>query len=191
MRNRIFAGEFGAGDTMDIYLPHFSFPIFYSLLILGILSSVFIPVFAEYEARSKEEAWRLANVVLTVFCTVFAVCAAIAAVFAPWLAELVAPGFDGEKQAQTALLMRIMFLSPILLGASNIIGNKLQARRRFFTFALAPVMYNIGIIIGALFFVKPFGVAGLAVGVVLGALLHFLDSDPGGCTARVFLQANV
>ena len=179
VRNRIFAGEFGAGDTMDIYFAAFLIPDFlYSLLILGILSSVFIPVFAEYEARSKEEAWRLANVVLTVFCTVFAVCAAIAAVFAPWLAELVAPGFDGEKQAQTALLMRIMFLSPILLGASNIIGNMLQARRRFFTFALAPVMYNIGIIIGALFFVKPFGVAGLAVGVVLGALLHFLIQIP-------------
>ena len=126
----------------------------------------------------KEEAWRLANVVLTVFCAVFAVCAAIAAVLASWLVALVAPGFDGEKQAQTALLMRIMFVSPILLGASNIIGNMLQARRRFFTFALAPVMYNIGIIIGALFFVKPFGVAGLALGVVLGALFHFLIQIP-------------
>ncbi|MBI5913648.1 murein biosynthesis integral membrane protein MurJ [Candidatus Azambacteria bacterium] len=179
LRNRIFAGEFGAGDTMDVYFAAFLIPDFlYSLLILGILSSVFIPVFAEYEARNKEEAWRLANVVLTVFCTVFAVCAAIAAVFAPWLVALVAPGFDGEKQAQTALLMRIMFLSPILLGASNIIGNMLQARRRFFAFALAPVMYNIGIIIGALFLVKPFGVAGLAVGVVLGALLHFLIQIP-------------
>ena len=179
VRNRIFAGEFGAGDTMDIYFAAFLIPDFlYSLLILGILSSVFIPVFAEYDARSKEEAWRLANVVLTVFCTVFAVCAAIAAVFAPALVALVAPGFDGEKQVQTALLMRIMFLSPILLGASNIIGNMLQARRRFFTFALAPVMYNIGIIIGALFLVKPFGVAGLAVGVVLGALLHFLIQIP-------------
>lgn len=179
LRNRIFAGEFGAGNTLDMYFAAFLIPDFlYSLLILGVLSSVFIPVFAEYEARSREEAWRLANVVLTMCLAALAVCAAIAAVLSPWLVTIIAPGFNAAKQAQTAMLMRIMFLSPILLGISNIVGNMLQAHKRFFAFALAPVMYNIGIIIGALFLVKPFGIIGLAMGVVLGALLHLFTQLP-------------
>ena len=179
LRNRIFAGEFGAGDTMDVYFAAFLIPDFlYNLFIIGILSSVFIPIFAEYLTRNKEEAWRLASVVITLCIAALAVFAAVAAIFAPWIVTLIAPGFTPEKHAQTAALMRIMFLSPILLGTSNIIGNILQVHKRFFSFALAPVMYNIGIILAALFLIKPFGITGLAIGVVLGALLHLLIQLP-------------
>lgn len=173
LRNRIFAGEFGAGDTMDVYFAAFLIPDFlYNLFIIGILSSVFIPIFAEYLTQSKEEAERLAGAVVTACIAALAAFAAVAAITAPWIVELIAPGFTPEKQAQTAMLMRIMFLSPILLGTSNIIGNILQVHKRFFSVAVAPVMYNIGIILAALFLVKPFGIIGLAIGVVLGALLH-------------------
>lgn len=179
LRNRIFAGEFGAGDTMDVYFAAFLIPDFlYNLFIIGILSSVFIPIFAEYLTRNKEEAWRLASIVITLCITGLAVFAAIAAICAPWIVTLIAPGFTPEKHAQTAALMRIMFLSPILLGVSNIIGNILQVHKRFFSFAVAPVMYNIGIILGALFLVGKFGITGLAIGVVFGALLHFLIQLP-------------
>lgn len=179
LRNRIFAGEFGAGDTMDVYFAAFLIPDFlYNLFIIGILSSVFIPIFAEYVARDKEEAWRLASIVITLCVSGLAVFAIIAAVFAPLLVTLIAPGFTPEKQEATAGLMRIMFLSPILIGVSNILGNILQVHKRFFSFAVAPVMYNIGIIMGALFLVGKFGITGLAIGVVFGALLHFLIQLP-------------
>jgi len=164
---------------MDMYFAAFLIPDFvYSLFIVGMLSSVFIPVFADYKERSQSEAWRLANVVLTIFVALVAVFAFIAILFAPALVSLVAPGFDATKQAGTVALMRIMFLSPILLGISHVVGSILQAHKLFFSFALAPVMYNIGIVIGALFFVGPFGATGLAFGVVLGALLHLLVQVP-------------
>ncbi len=179
VRNRIFAGEFGAGDTLDIYFAAFRIPdFFYNILIVGILSAVFIPVFSEYLARDEKEAWKLANTVLSVFLLIFIGFCLVAIVFAPELIAVVAPGFNAEKRQAAVELTRIMFLSPILLGISNIIGNILQVKKMFFSFALAPVMYNIGIIIGALFFIKPFGVAGLAYGVVLGALLHLLIQLP-------------
>lgn len=175
VRNRIFAGEFGAGDTLDVYFAAFRIPDFlYNILIIGILSSVFIPVFSEYLARNEKEAWKLANTVMTAFLVVFIVCCLFAILFAPQLISLVAPGFDGAKKEMAVTLTRIMFLSPVLLGISNIVGNMLQVYKMFFSFALAPVMYNIGIIIGAVFFVKPLGVTGLAWGVVLGALLHLI-----------------
>lgn len=175
VRNRIFAGEFGAGDTLDIYFAAFRIPDFlYNILIIGILSSVFIPVFSEYLARSEKEAWKLANTIMTAFLVVFIVCCIFAIVFAPQLISLVAPGFDGVKKEMTITLTRIMFLSPVLLGISNIVGNMLQVYKMFFSFALAPVMYNVGIIIGAVFFVKPLGITGLAWGVVLGAFFHLI-----------------
>lgn len=179
VRNRIFAGEFGAGDTMDMYFAAFLIPDFlYNLFIVGMLSSVFIPVFTDMRERSQEEAWRLTNVVLTTFVAALALCALAAVVCAPVLVKLVAPGFDSAKQEGAAALMRVMFLSPILLGISNVVGSVLQAHKMFFSFALAPVMYNIGIIIGAIFLIKPLGVVGLAWGVVLGALLHLVVQLP-------------
>jgi len=70
------------------------------------------------------------------------------------------------------MLTRIMFLSPIFLGVSGIFGGILNSFKRFLIYSIAPLLYNLGIITGALFFVKPFGIAGLAWGVVLGAFLH-------------------
>ncbi|MBI1755374.1 murein biosynthesis integral membrane protein MurJ [Candidatus Azambacteria bacterium] len=179
VRNRIFAGEFGAGDVMDTYFAAFLIPDFvYNLFIVGMLSSVFIPVFAHYRRQSLQEAWHLTHIVLTVFVTAVACAALVAMAFAPELISLVAPGFSPEKQKSAVALMRVMFLSPVLLGISHVVGSILQAHKMFFSFALAPIMYNTGIIIGAVFFVKYFGVIGLAMGVVLGALLHLAIQLP-------------
>lgn len=175
IRNRIFAGEFGAGDTLDIYFAAFRIPDFiYNLLIIGVLGSVFIPVFAEYLARGKKEAWRFANNVLTVFAAGVAIFSIVAIIFAPQIISLIAFGFDAQKQQATVALTRIMFLSPLLLGISSIIGSILQTNKMFFSFAVAPVFYNIGIILGAVFFVDFFGIIGLAIGVALGAFLHLI-----------------
>lgn len=175
VRNRIFAGEFGAGDTLDIYFAAFRVPDFiYNLLIIGVLGSVFIPVFSEYMEKDKKEAWRFANDVLTIFTVGIAVFSLLAIMFAPQLISLIAFGFDAQKQQATVTLTRVMFLSPLLLGISSIVGSILQTNKMFFSFAVAPVFYNIGIIVGAVFFTKFFGVLGLAFGVVLGAFLHLL-----------------
>jgi putative peptidoglycan lipid II flippase len=92
--------------------------------------------------------------------------------------KLVAPGFTPEQMSVTVTLTRIMFLSPIFLGMSGIIGGVVQSFKRFFVYSLAPIFYNIGIIVGALFLVPFFGIYGLAWGVVLGALAHLLVQIP-------------
>lgn len=181
-RDRVLAGEFGAGPELDIYYAAFRIPDFiYNLLIFGSLSAAFIPLFATYltSPNDRSEGFRFANVVLStgVVIVLPIVCAGI--LFAPIITKLfVAPGFSQEAQATTVLMTRIMFLSPVLLGVSGLVGSILQSFRRFFVYSLAPIFYNIGIIAGALFITPYLGVIGLAWGVVLGAFLHLLIQLP-------------
>ena len=91
----------------------------------------------------------------------------------PHLVFFIAPGFTQYYQAKVVLLARIMLLSPILLGLSNLFGTITQLFQRFFIFSLSPIFYNVGIIIGAIFLYPIFGIVGLVYGVILGALVHF------------------
>jgi putative peptidoglycan lipid II flippase len=180
LRDRILASQFGAGDTLDIYYAAFRVPdLIYNLLILGALSAAFIPVFTGLVAREeKKEAWHLANALLNVALIILIAISAILAIFTPWIMKLITPGFSGGKISLVITLTRIMFLSPIFLGISGIFGGILNSFKRFLIYSLAPIMYNLGIIAGALFFVPYLGVTGLAWGVVLGAVLHMLIQYP-------------
>ncbi|MFH1077745.1 MAG: murein biosynthesis integral membrane protein MurJ, partial [Patescibacteria group bacterium] len=176
LRDRVLASTFGAGDMLDMYYAAFRLPdLLYTLIILGALSAGFIPVFAEYlETRGKDEAWRLAERVLSVVgATMMVVCAALI-IFAPALVPMTVPGFSPEKLDVTIRLTRIMALSPFFLGLSAVMGGILQATRRFLAFALAPVLYNLDIIFGAVILSPVMGLEGLAWGVVLGAFLHLI-----------------
>lgn len=172
-RDRLLAGSFGAGNELDVYYTAFTVPDFIALiLIFGAISAAVIPIFSSYLVRSKEEAWEYAGAVLNVLVGFLIIICVILIIFAPYFVSLIAPGFSAEKKEMTALLMRIMFLSPIILGVSNIMSGILQVFHRFLVTAFAPIMYNIGIIIGIVFFFPKFGIPGLAWGVVLGGILH-------------------
>ena len=97
----------------------------------------------------------------------------IALLLAPYFMRLVTPGFSAPDRDLTVALTRIMLLSPILLGLSGIFSAVVQSFQRFLAYAMAPVLYNLGIIAGVFFFVPIWGLPGLAIGVVLGAFLHF------------------
>jgi putative peptidoglycan lipid II flippase len=180
IRDRILAGEFGAGDVLDTYYAAFRVPdLVFNLLVLGALSAGFIPIFTQYlKTAEKEKAWQLASQILNALLISLLVVCGILFVFAPQIMKLITPGFDAEKMAVTVNLTRIMFLSPLFLGVSSVFGGILQSYKRFLVYSLAPILYNIGIIIGALVFVKYWGVYGLAIGVVLGALMHLLVQIP-------------
>lgn len=180
LRDRILASHFGAGDSLDIYYAAFRVPdLIYNLLILGALSAAFIPVFTGLIARDEEkDAWELVNVFLTTAIIFLIVLAGIFAIFAPYLMKLITPGFPADKLKGVVTLTQIMFLSPIFLGISGIFGGILNSFKRFLIYSLAPIMYNLGIIFGALYLVKPFGIAGLAWGVVIGAFFHMAIQYP-------------
>lgn len=176
LRDRILASEFGAGDILDIYYASFRLPdLVYNVLVLGAVSAGLIPVFAGLVAKHKtDEAWKVINTILNVIFIGLVIVCGILFIFAPIVMPLITPGFSGTKSSLVIELSRIMFLSPIFLGLSAIFSSILQSFKRFFIYSLAPIFYNVGIIIGALFFVDRLGVSGLAWGVVLGAFLHMI-----------------
>jgi len=180
LRDRILAGQFGAGDTLDAYYAAFRIPdLIYNLVIIGALSAAFIPVFTQLITEKKEEdGWKLSSGILSLQICITGILLVILAIFTPQLMHLVTPGFSGEKMDLTVTLTRIMFLSPFLLGISGIFGGILVSFKKFLIYSLAPIFYNIGIIIGAVYFVKLWGPIGLAWGVVLGAVMHMLVQYP-------------
>ena len=179
-RDRILASQFGAGDILDAYYAAFRLPDFvYNILILGAVSAGLIPVFSALLAKKHEkEAWGLINDVLNLLSIGLLIACGILFIFAPVIVPFITPGFVGEKSALVIQLSRIMFLSPLLLGLSAIFSSVLQSFKKFFIYSLAPIFYNLGIIVGAVYFTKIWGVNGLAWGVVFGATIHFLIQLP-------------
>jgi len=175
-RDHVLAGQFGAGDVLDAYYAAFRLPdLVYNLLILGAVSAGLIPVFTSLLAKHAEkDAWKLINSILNLLSVLLLIVCIILFVAAPWLVPIITPGFPPEKMSLVVGLSRIMFLSPFFLGLSAIFSSVLQSFRRFLIYSIAPLLYNLGIIFGALFLVKPFGVYGLAWGVVIGALAHMI-----------------
>ncbi len=187
IRDRILAGAFGAGDELDVYFAAFKLPdMLFQFIIVGALSASFIPLFTKYYARGeegKERAWHFANNALHFVLIVFIIVVAIGIGFAEPFAQWIAPGFSPEKQAQVAELSRIMFAGQLVLALSMIFGSILQGLKRFFLASIAPIFYNVGIILGAVFLVDRIGITGLAWGVFLGTVLHLLVQLAGAIFA--------
>ena len=179
VRDRILAGQFGAGDELDVYYAAFRIPdLVYSILVLGAITAGFIPVFIDYLQKDKKDAWHLANSILNIIGTSLIIVCFILIIFAPWLIKLIAPGFSPEKMALTVKLARVMFLSSFFLGISTILGGILRSFKRFLIYSFGPIIYNLGIIFGALFLVEDYGLLGLAYGVVLGSFFHMAIQIP-------------
>ena len=147
----------------------------------GALGSAFIPTFTDYLAKKDHAGgWRLASSIANLALIVLTVAAGLMAVFAPALVRtVIAPGFTPPQQSLTVSLMRLMLLSPIIFGVSGIVMGALNAHQHFLLPALAPSVYNLSIIGGALVLGPRLGVRGMAVGVVVGAALHLLVQVPG------------
>ncbi len=186
LRDRLLASEFGGSGALDPYFAAFKLPDFiFNVLVLGALSSSFIPVFVQYLKKEEggltrdSEAWRIANSVLNLLLIVLIGLGILFFAFANQLVPLIAPGFSGEQLETTIHLSRIMLVAIIFFGASNIVSAILNSFKRFFAFALAPVLYNLGIILGIVVFVPKWGLVGLAYGVVVGAFAHLVIQLPG------------
>ena len=113
-RDRLLAGKFGAGDELDIYFAAFRLPdLIYNILIIGAISSAFIPVFAQYFKKDDKEAWSLTSGLFNLISLILIVLGAVLIFLAPLLISIIVPGFSGAKREMTILLTRIMFLSQI------------------------------------------------------------------------------
>ncbi|MDX1607919.1 MAG: murein biosynthesis integral membrane protein MurJ [Candidatus Spechtbacterales bacterium] len=179
IRDRILAGLYGAGVELDIYFAAFRIPdLIYSVIIGGAVSSAFIPIFINHLSKNEKDAWEVAGSFFKVAALGLVGICIIIYILMPLLMPLVVPGFDAENKTLAITMSRIMLLSPLFLGLSAVFSGILHSFRKFFIYSLAPIFYNIGIIIGALWFTQFWGVEGLAWGVALGAVLHMAVQAP-------------
>ena len=183
LRERVMTTAFGAGDIFDAFVAAFRLPdLIFNLVVVGALSAAFIPLFTEklVKGRKKgyEEAFDFALSVLHLVLVAVATLSVIYALGAHWIVPWITPGFEGEKLEMTITLSRIMALQPILLSISFMFSGVLNSFKRFVVYALAPIVYNLGIIIGAIWLVPWVGIEGLGWGVVLGAVMHVLVQLP-------------
>jgi putative peptidoglycan lipid II flippase len=177
----ILSQVFGTGAEMDGYVTANVIPeTIFTLIAGGVLAQAFIPLFSGLLSKKEDSAaWKLASHVINSAFLLTLIASLITFVFAPALiANVVAPGMEPDAVNQAASMMRVLLIGTLIFSVSGILMGILNSYNHFLAPAIAPAMYDIGILIGAVFLVRPFGIMGLAYGTVLGAALHLIVQLP-------------
>lgn len=179
IRTRLLIQFFYADKAVvDVFWAAFRLPdMIFQIIIVGALSSAFIPVFSRY-LGNKEESNLIASSMINAVMVIMMLLTVLVIIFAYPLSRLIAGGFDESQLTLMANLTRIMATAQLFFGFSSFLTGVIQSHKRFLIPALSPVLYNLGIIIGILVFGKTLGIYGAAIGVVIGAGLHLLAQLP-------------
>jgi putative peptidoglycan lipid II flippase len=176
VRNRVFANTYGAGAELDAYNAAFRIPeIALDVLVAAGLTAPFVPIYSRLRHDAGDEpANDFGRTVLTGAVGLMAIASIAIFITAPWLAGVVAEGFDPATQELYVQLLRINCLAQVMFAASIALGEILVAHRRFLFYALAPILYTTGIIVFTVLFASRFGVVASAWGAVAGATAHLV-----------------
>lgn len=175
VRDRIFAHLFGAGQVLDLYYAAFKVPDFVYALVVSLVSAyVLIPSIAErIETGGKASARQLISQAATFLFLFGGIVCGLLALFAPAFLKLLFPALMATPRAdEFVFLARVLMAQPILLGLSSVLSSVTQVERRFVLFALSPVLYNLGIILGTVLLYPRYGLVGIGIGVIGGAFAH-------------------
>jgi putative peptidoglycan lipid II flippase len=173
LRNRVLATSFGLGTELDVYNLAFRIPeVALDVLVAAGLTAPFVPIFSSLRRSDPVAANDFGRTVLTAAVVVLALAMAVLALFAPAIADVVAGDLDASARALYVDLFRINCVGQILFAASITLGEVLIAHRRFFFYALAPILYTTGIVVGTLLGRDALGIYAPAIGAVGGAALH-------------------
>lgn len=177
---------------IDAYLAAFLLPDFmYFILVSGALSVTFIPVFNQRLAGgNKKSAWEISTSLINLMALATLVASVLIIIFAePLIKYVIAPGLSESGTALAISMMRVIAINPFLFAIATVVASIQQALGRFTFYALAPTIYNLGIIIGIVFFTNGInifgiqvfegGIMGVALGVVLGSIMQLLVSSLG------------
>ena len=188
-RNGISAG-YPVG--LDAYTAAFMVPDFmFAVLVSGALSVTFIPVFNERWVKgNKQSAWQISSSMINFMALITMAASVLIIIFAdPLMKYLIAPGLSESGHALAVSMMQVIAVNPFIFAVAAVIASIQQAVGRFMFCALAPMLYNVGIIIGTVWFtggVNLFGwqifdggIMGVALGVVLGSFLQLIVSAVG------------
>lgn len=188
--NGLYLDNYPAG--IDAYTAAFTIPDFmFFILVSGALSVSFIPVFNQRLASgNKRSAWALSSSLVNFLAILTLIASVLIMIFAdPLVRYIVGPGLDEQGRSLAISMMRIIAVNPFLFAVATVVSSMQQAVGRFTFLALAPTIYNVGIIIGAKYFtggitifgwqVFEGGIMGVALGVALGAMLQLIVSSIG------------
>ncbi|MBU2544439.1 murein biosynthesis integral membrane protein MurJ [Patescibacteria group bacterium] len=180
VRDRFLSARF-APDELGVYFAAFRLPnLLFELLVMGALTAAFIPVYTKYISKQKEgDAQKMASVLINLGVCVLVLFSIPVMIWTEDISRLLAPGFTGAQIAQMAEFTRFMVclqVTPLLVG--NFFTGILQAHNYFVIPALAPVVYNIGIITGILLFSQQYGLWAPVIGVGIGAFFFMLIQLP-------------
>jgi putative peptidoglycan lipid II flippase len=180
VRDRLLSARFGP-EELGVYFAAFRLPnLIFELLVLGALTSAFIPVFTKYLTEGEEkEGWRMASILINISVIILALISIPIFIWSTEFSRLLAPGFSEAQIQQMASFSRFMIVFqvvPLLVG--NFFTGILQSYSLFLMPALAPVVYNVGIIIGTLMFSSSLGLYAPVIGVGMGAFLFVLIQLP-------------
>ena len=179
VRDHLMARQFGASAPLDVYYAAFRIPDLLFAIFPSILSVyVLIPFLADRLPQSVDKPRALMSAVFTWFLVGYGALAGIIFIFAHPIVAVFFQGFSSEKQELLVVIMRILLLQPFFLSLQSLFGVVTQLHRKFILYAISPLVYNIGIILGIVVLYPMMGLSGLAVGVVLGAILHLSIQIP-------------
>lgn len=173
VRDRIFARTFGAGAELDAYNAAFRLPeLLFDVLVEAGLAAAFIPIFVRLRHGDAAAAHRFGRAILALGVAVMGIGSVVLFVFADATTGFIAPGFVGEQRRLYVDLFRIMLVTQVLFAASLTLGQVLLAEQRYAWYGVAPLLYNAGIVVGALLLSGRLGIYGAAIGAVMGAAIH-------------------
>lgn len=175
---RVLASYFNP-DSLSLFFAAFRLPdAIFQVLVFGTFSSAFIPVFTRTLKKGEAEAWQLAGKVVSIGLAIFLFAVAIVGFGAFKIYSAIAPGYGPKETAEIVFLARILFAAQGFFVVSYVLTGVLESLRRFLIPALAPIFYNMGIILGTVILTPYIGLAAPAVGVVIGAFAHFIIQYP-------------
>lgn len=178
LRYRILAGYFTAQE-LDIFFASFRIPdLIFEILITGALTSTFIPIFVKYKAVKKDLTENISSIINLIFI-LLGVFIVVASIFMDQIIQVLTPGYSPEKISQIANYSRILLIGqlPFLVGGNFLTGLG-QADKTFFIPAVAPIFYNVAIIVVTVFFYKTLLLSAPIWGVVAGAIVMFIIQLP-------------
>ncbi len=189
-RDRIFAHVFGAGHVLDLYYSAFRVPDIVFALVASLVSAyVIIP---RITGMDREKVRELLSDSASFLFGLGGIICIVLAFFMPQFLDFLYPTFTSSPlSSQFVLLARILLLQPILLGLSGVLASVTQVHRRFILFALSPVLYNLGIIFGAVVLYPVWGLPGIGIGVIIGAVAYFAMNIPAVIEAGVVPKLKV
>jgi putative peptidoglycan lipid II flippase len=175
---RVLASYFPP-DSLSLFFAAFRLPdAIFQILVFGTFSSAFIPVFTRTLREGEAKAWLLAGKVVSIGLAIFLFAVAIVGFGAFRIYSVIAPGYGPSGTAEIVFLARILFAAQGFFVISYVLTGVLESLRRFLVPALAPIFYNLGIILGTVFLTPYLGLTAPAVGVVIGAFAHFIVQYP-------------